>query len=114
MAYNFEEVYSTDSFVDSNWESICRHVGVSFKNEECDVENITRGSQSKGKERKSPKAEKDNGPENEISRGNPENTGTGEIKSEISETDELCIEMKNMRKILKRGRSVLLNPDIEI
>ena len=61
----------------------------------------------------SPKAGKDKGPENEISRGNPENTGTGEIKSEISETDELCLEMKNMQKILKRGRSVLLNPDID-
>ena len=61
----------------------------------------------------SPKAGRDKGPENEISRGNPENTGTGEIKSEISETDELHLEMKNMQKILKRGRSVLLNPDID-
>ena len=32
--YNFDEAYSTDSFMDSDWENICHHVGLSLGSDE--------------------------------------------------------------------------------
>ena len=128
MAYNFDEAYSTDSFENSDWESICRHVGVNFTEEECDEQ--IEGSKT---ERKKQKCEtgryegdehmegrntemkkrnsengKEKGDQNDVRRGCEEEAETVQIKS-----DDLRTEMKNLRKILKRGRSVLLNPSID-
>ena len=100
--YNFDEAYSMDSFTDSEWESICNHVGLKFASEEGkdgdkDIENI-----------------------NQISK-NDEKTGKMKAKDEekmdiqsrveTSETDvsELRKDMKSLRKTLKIGRVQLLN-----
>ena len=32
--YNFDEAYSTDSFLDSDWENICDHVGLNLGSDE--------------------------------------------------------------------------------
>ena len=106
MAYNFDEAYSTDSFADSDWESICRHVGVNFTKEEGNDEDV-KGSKTERKKRKSAETEKDKAHENDGSTGSREDNETVEIKS-----DEVRTEMKNLQKILKRGRSLLLNPNL--
>ena len=33
-SYNFDEAYETDSFTDSDWESICKHVGIELSSQD--------------------------------------------------------------------------------
>ena len=87
--YNFDEAYATDSFTDSDWESICKHVGIELSSQ-------------------------DEGNADENIKENEGNIGKKEENIEIDDTNivaEPRHKMKDMRKILKRGRVQLLNPN---
>ena len=99
--YNFDEAYSMDSFTDSEWESICNHVGLKFASEEGkdgdkDIANINQSSKNEKMGKMKAKDEEKMDIQSTV---------------ETTETDvsELRKDMKSLRKTLKRGRVQLLN-----
>ena len=111
--YNFDDAYSTDSFTDSDWGNIGEHVGLDVDEEEkteeekTDIDNggsdiedrIDNSGEDKGESSKCGTGNKD------IAEGS---------EGENSETDyvkELRQEMKELRRILKKGRVQLADLD---
>ena len=94
-SYNFDEAYSTDSFMDSDWEKICDHVGLNFGSDEED-RSVKKIEQKTEDEHERSNAQEGKGKE----------FGEKGNQSEKSETDfvtGLRTDMKNLRKNLKKG-----------